>query len=560
MLGYSPSIGALKAGDRSRMALGEVVTGNYFQVLGVAGRARPHAAARGRPAGRAACRGDLACHWAARLRPRCRGARPHAADPRPAVHDRRRRARRRSPGWCRCCSPSCGRRSRGSTTSSRPASRTSCPSPTGTTRLDRRGQRWLFVKGRLKDGETAARAEANLQVLMAQLAGDAPEDERAAPDRDGRQRSHSSPGRPDAAPVAAGLMIAIGLVLLVACANVANMLLARASGRQREIGIRLAIGASRRRLVRQLLTESLVLAALGAFAGITLRRASRSRRSRRCRCRSPFRSRSNLHIDARVVLFTTLVATAAGLLAGLAPALRATRVNLAADMKGDAMIARAGRRWTIRDGLVVLQTAVTLVLLVAAGPADAQHPAGAARRPRLPRRRRGGARHGAGPDRLHRGSAPPLFARAAERVAAIPGRDLRLARGAAAARHQLQPQHRLLPGTDGARTTAARRSRRPGSTTSTSRRSASRCCADATSRPAETPASAKVAIVNEAFVRRYWPGEDGARPAFPHARRGRPGVRGHRRRRRLQGRNGRRDSRRPTSTMRSASGSSPAKC
>src|SRR4029453_12792406 len=74
-----------------------------------------------------------------------------------------------------------------------------------------------------------------------------------------------------------------------------------------------------------------------------------------------------LHIDARVLLFTAGVASTAGLLAGLVPALRATRVDLVSDLKGDVVLSRAGRRWTIRDGLVVLQTAVTLVLLVAAG-------------------------------------------------------------------------------------------------------------------------------------------------------------------------------------------------
>ena len=74
-----------------------------------------------------------------------------------------------------------------------------------------------------------------------------------------------------------------------------------------------------------------------------------------------------LHIDGRVLLFTIAVATAAGLFAGLAPALRATRTNLVSDLKGDQVFAAGGRRWTIRDGLVVLQTAVTLVLLVAAG-------------------------------------------------------------------------------------------------------------------------------------------------------------------------------------------------
>src|SRR5215204_4291093 len=144
------------------------------------------------------------------------------------------------------------------------------PSPTGTTRLDRRGQRWLFVKGRLKAGETAPRAEANLQVVMAQLAAAYPKTNAERPVATAANVRIHPVADQMLRPVAAGLMIAIGLVLLVACANVANMLLARASGRQREIGIRLAIGASRGRLVRQLLTESVVLGLVGAITGIAL--------------------------------------------------------------------------------------------------------------------------------------------------------------------------------------------------------------------------------------------------------------------------------------------------
>src|SRR5262249_30195248 len=134
------------------------------------------------------------------------------------------------------------------------------PSPTGTNRLERRGQRWLFVKGRLRDGETGARAQAQLALLMNQLAVEYPKtnSKRLLP-RGSTVNFHPHADRM-LRPVAAGLMVAIGLVLVVACANVANMLLARASGRRREIGIRLAIGASRARLIRQLLTESLVLA------------------------------------------------------------------------------------------------------------------------------------------------------------------------------------------------------------------------------------------------------------------------------------------------------------
>jgi predicted permease len=240
----------------------------------------------------------------------------------------------------------------------------SVPSPTGNTRVERRGQRWLFIKGRLKDGETPARAEANLQVIMQQLATDHPKTNTDRPvSVAANVRIHPVA---DAAirPIAAGLMIGIGLVLLIACANVANMLLARASGRQKEIGIRLAIGATRGRLIRQLLTESVTLAMCGAIGGVALA-ALLLWLLDVMPLPVPVPVSLSLRIDARVLLFTTLVATVAGLIAGLAPALRATRPNLTADLKGEMVGTKAaGRRWTLRDGLVALQTAVTLVLLV----------------------------------------------------------------------------------------------------------------------------------------------------------------------------------------------------
>ncbi|HTM26681.1 MAG TPA: ABC transporter permease [Vicinamibacterales bacterium] len=364
LVGFSPAIAALKAGDRSRMALGEVVTGNYFQVLGISaalGRTiLPDDDRRGAPrvvvvshrfwqheygGDRSVLGRTLLIHGQPYL---IVGVAPAAFT---GLVPMLQPELWLPVAWVDEVEPA--------------GIQDAVPSP-GDSRIERRGQRWLFLKGRLKEGATPASAEANLQVIMSQLATAFPKTNegrpvatavnvRIHPDADGRLRL-----------VAGGLMVAIALVLLIACANVANMLLARGSARRKEIGIRLAIGASRARLIRLLLTESIVLASLGAVGGALLA-AWALRLLATAPLPIPIPLALNFGVDGRVLLFTTLIAAAAGVAAGLAPALRATRIDLSSDMKGDAPAGKGRWRWSLRDGLVVLQTAVTLVLLVAAG-------------------------------------------------------------------------------------------------------------------------------------------------------------------------------------------------
>ena len=505
ILAYSPSIGAVKAGDRTRMALGEVVTGNYFQVLGVpAARGRTLLPEDDRPG---APRVTVISHavWA-----RDFGRDPAALGRSLMIHGQPYTIVGVAPetftglvpmlqpemwtaiAWVEDVEPA--------------GIQDVVPSPTGTSRIDRRGQRWLFMKGRLKDGETAARAQANLQTIMTQLAAAYPKTNDQRPIATAANvRIHPAADRL-LRPIAAGLGIAIGLVLLVACANVANMLLARASGRQREIGIRLAVGASRGRLVRQLLTESLVLAALGAFAGITLA-AFAIQLIASLPLPVPVPVALDLHVDARVVLFTTAVATVAGLMAGLAPALRATRVNLAADMKGEATVASAGRRWTIRDGLVVLQTAVTLVLLVTAGLLTRSILQ--AQRVDLGFRAEGAAALGTelGLIGYDEARAATFFARAADRVRAIPGvtsvsRAVRQPLAINYNRNTIFFPEKTLPGDRGTPISATWVDEHYFKTLNVP------LVRGRDFTTADTPASARVAIVNEAFVQRYWPGQD----------------------------------------------------
>ena len=246
---------------------------------------------------------------------------------------------------------------------------THMPSP-GETRLERRGQRWMFIKGRLRNDVGLTQADANLDVIMADLAAafpDSNEDLQISSTLTDDVRLTPDAAGPAYAGAAAALLIT-GIVLLVACANVMGMLLARAAARRREIGVRLAVGASRRRLVQQLLTETLVLSSLGAAVGLvvawTMLRGAGA-------VESPIRSLPfsfEFALSGRAFLFTGALATGAGLLAGLVPALSATRPNLVRESSGALRVPRTGgRRWFVRDVLVAAQLAVTVPLLVLAG-------------------------------------------------------------------------------------------------------------------------------------------------------------------------------------------------
>ena len=246
----------------------------------------------------------------------------------------------------------------------------SVPSPVGNTRLERRGMRWMFVKGRLKDGITAEQANANVALIGRQLEAaniQTNKDRRmsAVPTEDVRLLVPQAGGILSIG--AAGVMTIVGLVLLIACANVAGMLLARASARRREISVRLAIGASRPRLIQQLLVEGALLGVTGAIVAVALAWAL-VQALQAIQLPLPVDVAFDLRIDARVLTFSIAVAAVTGILAGLLPALKASAPHLISDLRGEAPAGRIGRRRVaLRDALVVSQVALTAVLLVVAG-------------------------------------------------------------------------------------------------------------------------------------------------------------------------------------------------
>jgi predicted permease len=245
----------------------------------------------------------------------------------------------------------------------------------GFTWYEQRRGLFILAFGRLKPGVTLGQAQANLRTVGSTLERDFPNDNQgrsfaALPLLDTRLNPQGGRGGP-IVQTSLMLMVIVGVVLLIACANIANLLLARATARAREIAVRLAIGARRGRLVRQLLTESVLLSLIGGVVGLVLGYWTLDL-IRSAPVQLPPNFLRQIEINPRVLLFTGILSLATGIVFGLVPALRASRPDLVPVLKNETVPMAGSRRgwlrWvTLRQALVVSQVALSLVALVAAG-------------------------------------------------------------------------------------------------------------------------------------------------------------------------------------------------
>jgi putative ABC transport system permease protein len=229
--------------------------------------------------------------------------------------------------------------------------------------MKHREARYYEVIGRLRPGVTTERIRAELDTIGHRLAQAYPATNKAATfygdPESGRQRGFLL--------ISLFLMSLVGLVLLICCANVAGLLLARGETRRQEVAVRLALGSGRGRLIRQFLTEGLLLSLAGGTLGLALA-AGLIAVEPSLLPPAPIQLGPDLRIDARVMLVTLLVSLLATLIFGVAPALRASKADLTGALKGEEVsLARGSRRTTSRNILVVGQVALSVLMLSAAG-------------------------------------------------------------------------------------------------------------------------------------------------------------------------------------------------